>query len=440
MMRKNITKKYKVYLVVILLLLIVVSCVGVSYAFSPKPSKEEEDSSLVVTVGNLSITYFENEEISCPNFAPNDTYELNFSVTNSSSSDVYYSLGFDDVINVINGEVGLDITSTNGGGTITNGNFPKDASEIINQVKIGAETTQHYTLKVVNKTDTIGEIGGKIKVEILNNVIAEDQEMVKSFASIILENNPVAEPLTTPGKENAEISEGLIKNEDDLGTSYYFRGSVTNNYVNFANLTWRIVRINGDNSVRLILDGILNETTIYNQVAESNYLDSYKFSDSAINLFLNSWYESNLKEVEDKIIASNFCTDYTPLETIGYQETYAGFKNLSNGTPSLKCNSRMSLKIGLITIDEVLLAGNFNSNTKTYLSNNQILNGWWTMSPSYKNNNTNELYVYSINAYTDEIKDSTLITSEKGIRPVINLNKNVTVTGDGTKNNPYTIA
>ena len=48
---------------------------------------------------------------------------------------------------------------------------------------------------------------------------------------------------------------GLYSTADDEGTSYYYRGIVGGNYVKFANKYWRIVRINGDNSVRLIYDG-----------------------------------------------------------------------------------------------------------------------------------------------------------------------------------------
>ena len=41
---------------------------------------------------------------------------------------------------------------------------------------------------------------------------------------------------------------------DDYGTSYYYRGAVTDNYVNFAGMCWRIVRITGDGSIKLILE------------------------------------------------------------------------------------------------------------------------------------------------------------------------------------------
>lgn len=52
---------------------------------------------------------------------------------------------------------------------------------------------------------------------------------------------------------------GIYAAEDDLGTSYYFRGNVTNNYVNFAGKAWRIIRINGDGTIRMIYDSLPTE-------------------------------------------------------------------------------------------------------------------------------------------------------------------------------------
>lgn len=62
---------------------------------------------------------------------------------------------------------------------------------------------------------------------------------------------------------------GMFKAEDDYGISYYYRGAQSHNYVNFAGFTWRVVRINGDGSIRLILDGTLN-TVKHNE--ESTYI------------------------------------------------------------------------------------------------------------------------------------------------------------------------
>ena len=53
----------------------------------------------------------------------------------------------------------------------------------------------------------------------------------------------------------ATTDEGLYMAEDDEGESYYYRGAVKNNYVSFAGFIWRIIRRNGDGSIRLIYSG-----------------------------------------------------------------------------------------------------------------------------------------------------------------------------------------
>ncbi|HBA37955.1 MAG TPA: hypothetical protein DCY94_04470, partial [Firmicutes bacterium] len=53
----------------------------------------------------------------------------------------------------------------------------------------------------------------------------------------------------------ATTDEGVYSMQDDYGTSYYFRGAVENNYVKFGGFFWRIIRINGDGSIRMIYDG-----------------------------------------------------------------------------------------------------------------------------------------------------------------------------------------
>ena len=54
---------------------------------------------------------------------------------------------------------------------------------------------------------------------------------------------------------NDTEEDGLYMAEDDEGESYYYRGAVKNNYVSFAGFIWRIIRRNGDGSVRLIYSG-----------------------------------------------------------------------------------------------------------------------------------------------------------------------------------------
>ena len=59
--------------------------------------------------------------------------------------------------------------------------------------------------------------------------------------------------MTVPGREVATANEGLRRAVDDYGMSYYYRGAVENNYVVFAKMCWRIVRIDGQGNIKLVL-------------------------------------------------------------------------------------------------------------------------------------------------------------------------------------------
>ena len=87
---------------------------------------------------------------------------------------------------------------------------------------------------------------------------------------------------------NSSEEDGLYAAEDDEGTSYYYRGAVRNNYVSFAGFTWRIIRRNGDGSVRLIYSGKSTSdtgtsVTIGNSQYNSKYWDpayvGYKYNE-----------------------------------------------------------------------------------------------------------------------------------------------------------------
>ena len=69
---------------------------------------------------------------------------------------------------------------------------------------------------------------------------------------------------TGPACGSCKVSDenGLYEAEDDYGTSYYYRGTVNNNWVVFGKdksganyLWWRIIRINGNGTIRLIYAG-----------------------------------------------------------------------------------------------------------------------------------------------------------------------------------------
>ena len=226
-----------------------------------------------------------------------------------------------------------------------------------------------------------------------------------TFADTILTKNEVKAPITTPGAAISTADEALLAStEDDNGTSYYFRGAVTNNYVEFANKCWRIVRVGGDGSVKLILhndntagaanpcDAANNSTSAaFARYSDETYISSFNGNDndnayvgfkygtvgasdyasahanirkSTILTSLETWYNSNLKTYESVIVDNVWCNDKTNVTDttfdpfgmtpngFGYAKnvTYYGAtqrlvstSGSAGGTgPSLKCNGELS--------------------------------------------------------------------------------------------------
>ena len=135
--------------------------------------------------------------------------------------------------------------------------------------------SSNFKKKEDGTLDTVKLLNSSVINKAMDTTITDEEKTIydDSFDS----NN-----ITNVSGENERK---LIKAEDDYGTSYVFRGVVKDNYVNFAGFTWRIVRINGDGSIRLILDGTLDKTCVeYN---EDNTCKTYAGTTSAFNSVAN---------------------------------------------------------------------------------------------------------------------------------------------------------
>lgn len=81
-----------------------------------------------------------------------------------------------------------------------------------------------------------------------------DTPKAGTLLAAIKRDNTVTSTLTTPGSQASLAREAVLASAvDDYGTSYYFRGAVKNNFVEYANMCWRIVRVLGDSTIRLVL-------------------------------------------------------------------------------------------------------------------------------------------------------------------------------------------
>ena len=274
----------------------------------------------------------------------------------------------------------------------------------------------------------------------------------------------------TPTFSNiATTDEGVYKVSDGVygGYSYYWRGAVTNNYVKFANKCWRIIRINGDGSMRLIYDGTTchaNGTNTAESIVKASaaYNSSYNNSSyvgwtytagsqrttsgtaSNAKTQLESWYNSNLASQASKIADGKYCNDRNVQSGSSWTATgstfyYVGYRRLHTGyAPTLSCNSGdvYTLKVGLITADEVEFAGGKNANnTSYYLYNEQ---NYWTMSPNYWNSSTwAVVFFVNTRGHLDHVGVN---NTNVALRPVINLKADTVISsGNGTIDSPFVV-
>ncbi len=317
---------------------------------------------------------------------------------------------------------------------------------------------------------------------------------VPTFAETILAKNEVKTPLTTPGAAISTADEALLAStEDDYGTSYYFRGAVKNNYVEFANKCWRIVRISGDGSVKLILhndnttkvanpcDAANNSASAafarysgekYTSAFNTNFNDNayvgFKYgtpgsstyeathantNKSTILTNLEAWYgKNNLKNYEKVIADTVWCNDKstvsgeqgygTKITAYGVTQRLVSTSNSAGGTgPSLKCNgelSKINSKVGLITADELAYAGYADGlqNTTTYLQENATDTDWWSLSPGgFSGSFAYVCYVFGSSGSLDYCR----VSDTHGVRPSISLKSTTNVTGNGTSEDSYVV-
>ena len=353
---------YKSFLSFIGFLIVIGVALGVIYLFYDKVSDIGSD---IEVNGSLSINYIDGK-----NFYVSDKEIIKFSVTNSSDESSSYNIGFAQVRG--NGAYQL-LHNEN---IVTEGEL-KSIDEITTDfISIEAGETKLYTLVVNNTSDVV--LKG-----ILNIRVQEGKNI--TFADLILNNTPASEStLTKVGYDAAIENEGLIKSSDDIGISYYFRGSVTNNFVTFGGLTWRIVRVNGDGTVRMVLNGVTDTIASYYSANNANY----NFKSSSMNEFLESWLENNLYDYIDYISNSKFCNDRVYDDIYTYN-SYT--RIMTNKIPTLNClGTAFNNNIGLLTIDEVVLAGatptSYNKNF--YLYDSTITEPWYTMTGAKGNDSS----------------------------------------------------
>ncbi len=203
----------------------------------------------------------------------------------------------------------------------------------------------------------------------------------------------------------------------------------------------------------------------------NNYNDTHENSrDSEVLLSLKSWYaRSFLDEEKNIIVDSIWCNDksivsdksYNGANNSGvknYKTYYASeerFLPIADSKPSLICggnsniismftgtstnvgNNKLGLyKLGLLTADEVLLAGgSINEANTYYYLNENARSYYWTMTPSRFDSSA---YIWAVNA-NGKLERIAANKNNIALRPSIVISSNIFVKGDGSKNSPYVV-
>ena len=417
------------------------------------------------------------------------------------------------------------------------------AVTLISGVKISTDTNilekwsftaKYYNLDVIQDNVVGKTFKGNIKVANTNcsfneqSIPSGDYVLLKSTgASSVAEAKSQIESKTKPDFSTVTTAsdKGMYSAKDDLGTSYYFRGAVDNNWVKYGKYTkdmyncnngtisatdtgnsctkiassgddiyWRIIRINGDGSIRMIYSGVTPPTestkvikttdtslgnSPFNQKYNSAEYVGYMYTigeqhgtsqSSDIKTYLDNWYANytDLNKTGTKITDQIYCNDRTAsTSNVAYSTTnYTTLTSWnSKGTtyyygangrvwnnpvsPDYKCpvasdkfttttvkgNGKLSYPVGLITADEITFAGlpAGKTNNSFYLYTGDY---YWAGSPcDFDNGISSEFRVIGGGLlYFD------YVNYIYGVRGVVSLSSEANLIGDGTWNNVYEVA
>ena len=380
------------------------------------------------------------------------------------------------------------------------------------------------------------------RLNTLNPTIKVDTEHTPDFSTVSGNSG-----IKVNGNDDSTIAEnlgdgtkGIYETEDDLGKSYYFRGDVDNNYVKFGtysqdlyygrdsnsnyvtgtscdsipteckklastgdSMYWRIIRINGDGSVRMIYAGTeaySNGSTeqptshigysayntnyddnayvgyMYGTAGSSTYEETHKnTNNSTIKTFIDNWYKTYLSNYTSYLQDAIYCNDRTiisvndfggsELTGNGIGTALTAYSSLTRNTinnprtPSLKCtnvndkftvdtsngNGALTYPIGLITTDELTLSGAGVFDISDADNNSYVVNPTlYLYTEDYGFWTMTPASFIDGGAGVDRaevgvVGPGYVYYGNGGVRPVISLKPDAITGGNGTMNNPFIV-
>ena len=345
-------KRREKYILIISLILGIIMIFGISYALLQKDIIGS-NGKIIYQVGDLEVKLDESgsKDISLTNATPDEDSEglsnepYSFSLVNNATTDLKYTIYLEDDTDAKN-KCGTDCelvpykfiryNLSSDSESLKTDSLSSSSNELYTGT-ISSKSTDKFNLRIwlsidADNTGMNKYYFGKLKVVINqgDDYCIRNGFNTLSDCMLVMNNHETSvetakQNITAKGtpdfSKTATIDEGLFMAEDDDGTSYYYRGAVKNNYVSFAGFIWRIIRRNGDGSVRMIYAGKTTSdtsasVTIGNSQYNTKYRDStyvgYKYNEN-FSLHENNkstgyvWFTNTTKY--------NFGTGYTFDET-----------------------------------------------------------------------------------------------------------------------------
>ncbi len=369
---------------------------------------------------------------------------------------------------------GYKVDESTGKFTLTGVSTCKYNDGTCNKTLIGKYLVDNYVYNNSSSTDT------KKTTTDLENIYKVTEAPVSSTSSVSIKIKKML-AVSYPTESTLSMA------EDDYGYSYYYRGGVKDNYIEFNNMCWRVVRVEGDGSIKIILakEGLCSTITssdttsaLINNGAKiaygyktinSKYYADYENYSGGLYTTLKTWYiSSGLEDKKLYLKNEKWCLGgsdgykysndtgalLTTDEALTLENNKSGYLYLvgkrmmgvgGDKTATFKCSSEedsVSDYIGTLTADEIIYAGNiafevYNACRGNYLyTNSQTI--YWTLSRSF-----------FFDGYSDSVAyvniDNSLLALESKetfatVRPSITLaTGSQLLSGDGTIDNPYKI-
>ena len=490
-------------LIILIIVIIAISTLALFTWTSP-------NTSLTLEVGEMTDVIFqEGNDIMANNIGPVLNYEdgeiTEFAIINNAENEqqAKFYLDISEISNSLKEESFKYILqiSTNGTNytTYKDGNFVNaNTGELIisdGDVLPSGKTYYKFIIYIDgNMNNPTSMMNNSLKATL--NVNASPPPI--SGTELVEQIKAMANTGTPDFSQDATTDEGVYAAEDDYGTSYYFRGAVENNYVKFAGFYWRIIRANGNGTLRIIYDGTsahangesgsdrqigrsrfnatygdnayvgymmgidnqcASTTSCQGSIKTTSYSQAHSNTyDSHIKTVVDNWYKINIQDAGygDKVADVIYCNDRSIYSGDGYGEIETIYKTVERimlilgYIPILTCenqndaftvddtskgNGALTYPVGLITADEVAMAGGkFGSaNSSYYLFTD---NSFVTMSPAIgTNSGADGFSVSDIDGYFYNFA----ISNVYSVRPVISLKSSVQLQGDGTMEEPYEV-